>query len=399
MGKTGLVKLMRKRILKISLLFVFVALITVEAFALVQPRGSDETFDILTWNIHEFPGTGFRTIDTLAVLVNDLNVDMIAFQEVSDTNSFYQLMDILPGWDGFFSDDEYGNGTYHKTAMIWRTDRANVTYVEALFETNWYQFPRPPIHVTAEVTFGEHQFDFHLINLHLKAGSTPDDQLRRRAGIIMLKGYLDTNVPISDDQDWIVLGDYNDELDDPESSNVFWPLLEDSTNYSFLTMPLAGDPYWSSFPTWASLIDHVMITGDALDEYGNGNTETLRIDDEYSNYAYRISDHRPVMSQFFGPTVSADDDEQLPENFTILNAYPNPFNNNVNLSVTLQSSSNIKIDIYDIRGRKIETIIDNNFIAGEHRFNIEASGWMSGVYFAKLNTKYGQSVKKLTLLK
>jgi endonuclease/exonuclease/phosphatase family metal-dependent hydrolase len=390
--------MLNKTVILSVLLFVAV-LLTIEAPALVDPRGTDETFDLLTWNIHEFPGTGFRTIDTLAVLVNDLDVDMIAFQEISDTNSFYQLMNLLPEWDGFFSNDDYGNGTYHKTAMIWRTDRANVTYVEALFESNWYQFPRPPIHVTGEVTFGEHQFDFHLINLHLKAGSTPDDQLRRRAGIIMLKSYLDTEVPASDDQDWIVLGDYNDELDDPEGDNVFWPLLEDSTNYTFLTMPLAGDPYWASFPTWNSLIDHIMVTSDALDEYGDGNTITLRLDDEYSNYAYRISDHRPVMSQFAGQVVSVDNDENLPEEFELLNVYPNPFNNVVNLSVKLQRSTDLKIEIYDIRGRKVQSVVNGYYDAGDHSFSIDASAWVSGVYFAKLNLDDVQTIKKLTLLK
>ena len=79
-------------------------------------------------------------------------------------------------------------------------------------------------------------FDFHIIIFHLKAGSDEDSRLRREAAIVMLKDYLDTNVPISGDPDWIVLGDWNDELDDPVSENVFTPFLDDSANYTFLNL-------------------------------------------------------------------------------------------------------------------------------------------------------------------
>ena len=63
--------MIKSRILLIIISLVLLS--AVNAFALVDSRGTDNTFDILTWNIHNFPGTGFRTIDTLAVLVNDLD--------------------------------------------------------------------------------------------------------------------------------------------------------------------------------------------------------------------------------------------------------------------------------------------------------------------------------------
>jgi hypothetical protein len=381
----------------ISLITLLVLGSAVSSHALVQPRGSDDTFDLVTWNVHNFPGTGFRTIDTLAILIQDLDVDMIAFQEIADTNSFYTLMNQLPGWDGFFSTDDYGS-TYQKTAIIWRTDRANVTYVESLFDGSWYQFPRPPMHVTGSIQFGSHYFDFHMIILHLKAGGTHDDWLRRRSAVIMLKGYLDTTVPTSNDLDWIVLGDWNDILEASQSNNVFWPLLEDSTDYSFLTMPMAGDPYWASFPGLQSLIDHTMITSDALAEYGGGNTITLRLDDEYPHYSYRISDHRPVLSQFGGPTSVAENKVNLPDSPITLNAYPNPFNNNINLSVSARENRNLEIQIYDIMGRKIRSVYSGRY-NNNLNISVDASGWNSGIYFIRaFDGEYSES-HRITLIK
>ncbi len=286
------------RKLKITInVMVIIILSFGSTYALVQPRGSDTAFDLLTWNVKQFPTNGSGTIDTLAILINDLDVDMIAFEEITNIAAFNQLLAQCPGWDGVYSPDNTGL----RTALIWRTDRCNVTYIEQLFTNNFYEFPRPPIHFQGSAQYGSEYFDFHIIVFHLKAGSDEASRLRRAAAIVLLKSYLDTNVPSSGEPDWIVLGDWNDEIDDSPSLNVFTPLLEDSTNYTFLTLPLAGDPYWSSFPSWNSLIDHIMITNDALVEYGNGYATTLRLDDEYSNYSYMISDHRPVMAKFESP--------------------------------------------------------------------------------------------------
>jgi endonuclease/exonuclease/phosphatase family metal-dependent hydrolase len=373
------------------------AFFDVAAQPLVQPRGTDTTFDLVTWNVHEFPGSGFRTIDTLAVLIQDLDIDIVGMQEIADTNAFYQLLERLPGWDGLFAPYDYSGYPYLKTGVLWRTDRATVDYVEQLFVGYQYQFPRPPIHVYAAVDFGQYQFDFHLIVLHLKAGDTDDDRLRRQAAVLMLKAYLDNNIPGAPDQDWIVIGDWNDELDDEQSQNVFWPLLTDSLSYRFLTLPLAGNPYWASYPSFNSLIDHLMISAFANDEYGSGNTITLRLDDEYPNYRNRISDHRPVMSQFLGHYTGVD--ESLPDDVDLFAAYPNPFNCATSLSFCIEQPSNVSLEIFDILGRKVATLQRGWLEKGHYRMDFSGDGASSGIYFARLQYSSNSQTIKLTLLK
>jgi len=87
----------------------------------------------------------------------------------------------------------------------------------------------------------------------------------------------------------------NDELDDPLADNVFEIFLNDTANYSFLTSSLIGQ---HSYPSYPSLIDHILISKDALGEYSNGISKIIDLDYQFSNYSTYVSDHRPVVSHF-----------------------------------------------------------------------------------------------------
>jgi len=386
-----------KRFYVIAAIAAMIVIQAVWAFALVQPRGTEETFDIATWNIEHFPKQGQRTIDTVAILINDLQLDLIALQEITDTVAFWDLVSQLDGWDGLFSPD-IGPGGFLKTGILYRTDQVTVISWEPIFWSEGWEFPRPPIRLTIEANLPSGTFDFFLIVMHLKALGDESSQERRRLAVLMLKDYLDELVPYLPDQDWLVVGDWNDQLDDPEDDNVFWPLLQDPL-YHFLTLPMAGNPYWSSYPGYNSLIDHIMATTDALDEYGDsGETITLRLDDEYDNYDYVISDHRPVMSRFTALSTAIDDNSLLPIDFG-LTSYPNPFNASANIAFSLESNTSAKIDIYDCLGRHQQTLIDEYLRAGHYSVRFNAGDLPSGLYFAKLTTGDITAVIKLNLIK
>jgi hypothetical protein len=108
---------------------------------------------------------------------------------------------------------------------------------------------------------------------------------------------MDSQIGASDEKDFIVAGDWNDELDDPPEQNAFGAFI-DNPDYEFLTWPLVGDSQSASYPSSGRLIDHILISEDALDEYYEGSVSTLRLDDELANYRSQVSDHRPVMAKF-----------------------------------------------------------------------------------------------------
>ena len=367
--------------------------------ALVEPRGSEETFDIATWNIKEFPRRGQRTIDTLAILIEDLQLDLIAFQEIADSIAFDSLLARLDGWDGFYSPDIRPPDFYLKTGIIYRTDQVSVLSWEPLFWNDTWECPRPPLRATVVANLPGGTFDFYLIDLHLKALDDDSSRERRMAAMAMLKDYLDEIVPFLPDHDWLVVGDFNDELTDPQDQNIFWEFLQDSTDYTFLTLPLAGNPYWSSYPYYNSLIDHLMATEDAMGEYGEaGETITLRLDDEYSNYDYVISDHRPVMSSFTNFQTGIKDDPELPDD-SGLTAYPNPFNASTNISFHLAEPGRARLDIYDCLGRLVGTLVDGYYEAGSYSVGFAADGLSSGVYFVRLSGERNTEIRKINLIK
>lgn len=262
----------------------------------VLPRGQDSTLELVTWNLEYFPQTT-STVEEVAKIIEALDVDLYAVQEINDTTAFRDLLNRLPEYDGVYSSDVYSWG-YLKTGLIYKRSQISVSQVRLIFRDDWYAFTRPPLLVDVTAQRSGDRFDFILIVLHLKAGSNAEDQDRRLEAVGKLKNYLDDEIASSQEKDYIVAGDWNDELDDPTGSNVFLAFLQDPADYLFLTASLVGKQQDASYPRYGSLIDHILISQDVLGEYDSGTTETLRLDEEVDGYDVNVSDHRPVMAVF-----------------------------------------------------------------------------------------------------
>ena len=376
------------------------------SYAEVQPRGTEGTFDLVAWNVENFPQQGQATVDSVRMIILALQVDVVTMEEIADTTAFRNLVNSLEGWEGVYSSDEYGPGSYQKTGILYRTDQITLANVGVIFPNQFYPFPRPPL--MAEVTFqhGSQSFDFHLIVVHLKAGGSTEDLDRRRQACQLLKGFIDQSVGEGEDPDFIVAGDFNDELDDPPVENSFTVFLNDTVNYRYLTLPLAGNPNWASYPSNGSLIDHVLVTSDALGEYGEGVTETLLLDYQVSNYSYWVSDHRPMFSMFEVPVsaVGQPKENPTPENLRLLSAYPNPFNSSIAIDYEVAAPGTITLRIVNVLGQEVALLGEGMMEVGVHRVwwdgtNRDGLSVPSGVYFVNLIDKQSQSLKKIIILR
>ena len=96
-------------------------------------------------------------------------------------------------------------------------------------------------------------------------------------------------------------------------------------------------------------------------------------------------------------TDNCNDSNELA--FASVFAYPNPFNPQTSISFNIVNDDNVKISVFNLKGRYIETIADESFQAGTHSFLWNASKLPSGIYFYQVETSYSKIVKKLTLLK
>ncbi len=252
--------------------------------------GSDSTFEIVTWNIQEFPANGTVTVDLVEDAIEAMDVDIIALQEISSSFRFAALLDSLPGWEGHMgAGDNYG----HNLAMMWKTDVVSgQTYT--IFDHDWYAFPRPP--QVFEGTWNDKPFI--IINNHLKAMSGSENEERRELASVALKEYVEEYFI---DQRVIITGDLNDEIQEEQfAPNVFWNFISDE-NYLFVDMDIAeGSSSQWSFPSWPSHLDHILINAQFFDEYNSGTAEvrTIQLDDcltgGLGEYRDDISDHLPV---------------------------------------------------------------------------------------------------------
>ena len=85
--------------------------------------------------------------------------------------------------------------------------------------------------------------------------------------------------------------------------------------------------------------------------------------------------------------------------FKLFQNYPNPFNPVTNLRFFVPEEGNVKISLYDILGKEIKTLLDDEITAGSYDLKIDGSGLSSGTYFVKMQTKNGQQIIKISLLK
>ncbi|TKJ41752.1 hypothetical protein CEE37_04065 [candidate division LCP-89 bacterium B3_LCP] len=89
----------------------------------------------------------------------------------------------------------------------------------------------------------------------------------------------------------------------------------------------------------------------------------------------------------------------MPEDFGLLGAHPNPFNPSTVLSFQLQSASLVNLSVYDISGRLVMELIDGWRDVGVHEVTFDGFNLPSGMYFAKLQAENLKQTQKLLLLK
>ena len=115
-----------------------------------------------------------------------------------------------------------------------------------------------------------------------------------------LHEYLSLGMEVGE-ENIIVMGDWNDQLDDVGVNQSFTAFLNDPDHFRFATDRIAGDVAQASYPTWPSFLDHILIGKGFFDEFEDQSSiQTLPVADwlgSWENYELMISDHRPVLMQ------------------------------------------------------------------------------------------------------
>ncbi|MBW6515511.1 MAG: T9SS type A sorting domain-containing protein [Candidatus Cloacimonetes bacterium] len=166
-------------------------------------------------------------------------------------------------------------------------------------------------------------------------------------------------------------------------------------------------------PELAGLIPTYWYISDHMEDLGNDwfRLHFFFLDQE--DYGSSVQGNSPVtggrtmytsIDIDFGP-VSVDDGQVAVNPAQMLRQnYPNPFNPSTTISFNLPSASRVNLEIYNVKGQLVKTLLDDNRPAGEHSVvwngtdnNSRSVG--SGVYFYRLTTDNDSEMRKMLLVK
>jgi len=158
-------------------------------------------------------------------------------------------------------------------------------------------------------------------------------------------------------------------------------LPEAGSDYGLQRLTLAGDTVWTA--RYGTPADDYITTGQVSPDNGflmlglnSGGVYLVRT--------------LPL------PLVAFDPSTAVPKSTILLSAYPNPFNSATTISYTLSKRLMVKLTVYDILGRQIQSSISAWLSPGSHYILFNAEELASGTYFLQLDA--GKEVNTLKLI-
>ena len=95
----------------------------------------------------------------------------------------------------------------------------------------------------------------------------------------------------------------------------------------------------------------------------------------------------------------SNDAELILNRFELMPAFPNPFNPNTTIQYNVKNSESISLQVIDISGRVVETLLEDIIEPGNHEITWDARNQPSGIYFVKLTSGERSKTQKILFLK
>ena len=177
-----------------------------------------------------------------------------------------------------------------------------------------------------------------------------------------------------------------------EGNGIYNVKIDQVQSYNFFSMPIDLKFSGSAGPM---LVDTTIVIE-------NNNSSQLY---EFSGFNFLVENVMldPENWILKEATYSVNEiDNILPDRVEVEKAFPNPFNSKVKLSFYINpqfGDTHVNVNIFDLRGKIVESLIDNEFIPGYHTTFWNANGKSSGVYFIQLTTDNYIDSQKILFLK
>ena len=342
-----------------------------------------------------------------------LDPDIIALQEHSEWN---EIGDIISSW---FPDDTWHQGyTFRDLVVLSKypiINQANLINSErtmcALLETD------DPINPYLLI-----------LNSHFSCCNNDDDRQEQVDELVMVlrEWILNDNGPfdLPEGTPMFHVGDFNfvgyreqietvtaGDIQDEATYGMDFPLDWDGTEITDL---FSRHTHKRMAYTWRSdgssfnpgKLDYVLYTDSNLSILNHFVLNTLAMPDSVLNECEleaedtnEASDHLPIIVDFMVTNLGIAGELDLPQQYILSHPYPNPFNPQVMIPITLAREAHIQLRIYDIQGRLVISIADDVLPAGKKLFSWDGSQYPSCVYIVRCKAGRVMHTEKIILLK
>jgi hypothetical protein len=379
---------------------------------------------IVNWNIEWFGSSLGPTDDALQeqnvkTIFQNINADLYALGEIVSVSRLQNIVSQMPGYEYIVSDfcsnstNATGCASDQKLAFVYRSSVVKNLRSYGVLRSpnssstakyNWSN-GRFPFLMEAEVLSNGVSKIIQFVAVHAKANTADhiESYNRRKNGALELRDSLLVQYPSSN---WVVLGDYNDDLDKTITTQMA-PVTESSfasfTNepsFHPITLPLslAGQPSTVSYP---DIIDHVTVSNEMYQFYVPNSARTLKTEVEswVTNFGSTTSDHYPIYSEFIltdGITQAANNkfhhqSESASGDLTV-KAFLSGDVLHANMSASYEGP--LVLQIMDMNGR-IMSATNARLIKGTQQFKWNVRSWPAGIYLIRVQTGKLLKVEKI----
>jgi hypothetical protein len=172
------------------------------------------------------------------------------------------------------------------------------------------------------------------------------------------------------------------------------------------TVNNVGIYFWNSTPLMVADVQAWLNT--PANNFGwlvLGNENASQTAKRFDTREHTSAANRPLLTVFYHtPTRVENKQQNLPATFRLAQNYPNPlrasaFNPSTTIRFYLPAAANATLQILDLNGREMETLLDGKFSAGEHQAQWNAEKYAGGIYLYRLRAGNYSATKKLVLMR
>lgn len=391
----------------------------------IPPSPATDTLKVVAWNIEWFGGSLGPTDDNLQeqnvrTVLQNINADIYGVGEIVSIPRLQNIVSQMPGYS-FVVADFCSNGSTasscggaQKLGYIYRTSKVNNLRNYAMLRNgsanasyNWSS-GRFPYQMEADVTLNGVTKRIQFFMIHAKANTS--DYIvsynRRRDGAKEMHDSLNVQYGAGN---WVVMGDYNDDLDRtittqiaPDTTTSF---ISFKTNPSFynVTLPLSLAGLKSTV-SYNDVIDHFTI-GAEMNQYYVANSASIlrtQVESWIPNYGSTTSDHYPVFTSYVWnnntPLITRRQTQQTelgaPASQHRLKAVALP--SVLDVYLTDQQSQATAIQLMDMNGRMIAQS-NVQSITGTTKITFNTSSLSNGIYIIRAQNQKGVVTQRVLI--